>query len=182
MKYTIDALHSEIEFKIKHFMISTVTGRFNTFTATMESDKDDFTDAKIKFDAITESITTNITDRDNHLKSSDFFDVENYPLISFESTSVSIVNDSLYVINGNLTIKDATKEVTISGTYNGSDVDPYGNTKFGFDLKGKIKRSDFGLTFNIVGEKGGIVISDEVELNVSIQMQEHKLVNVEVEA
>ena len=174
MEYIIDSSHSEIEFKIKHLMISTVTGRFNTFMATMESNKNDFTDAKIKFDAVVDSITTNITDRDNHLKSTDFFDVENYPLISFESTSITVANGSLYVICGNLTIKDVTKEIIISGTYNGSDVDAYGNTKFGFDLKGKIKRSDFGLTFNIVGEKGGIVISDEVELNISIQMQEYK--------
>lgn len=167
--YVIDKLHSDIEFKVKHLMISSVTGRFNSFEATMESDKDDFTDAKIKFEADVDSITTNITDRDNHLKSPDFFDSENYPKLTFVSTDV-IKNDENYLIHGDMTIKGKTLPIVLTGTYNGSDVDPYGNTKFGFDLNGKIKRSEFGLSFNIVGEKGGIVVSDDVNLNISIQM------------
>lgn len=167
-KFTIDKLHSEIEFKVKHLMISTVTGRFTDFDAEIISDTEDFTDAQITFDANVDSITTSIVDRDNHLKSADFFDVENYPKISFKSTSVSKENDDYNVV-GLITIHGVEKEVTLKGNYNGNDVDFYGNTKYGFELRGTIKRSEFGLTFNAVTDKGGLLVSDDVILNVSVQ-------------
>lgn len=167
-KFIIDKLHSEIEFKVKHLMISTVTGRFTDFDAEIVSDTDDFTDAQITFDANVDSITTSIADRDNHLKSADFFDVENYPKISFKSTSVSKENDDYNVV-GLITIHGVEKEVTLKGNYNGNDVDFYGNTKYGFELRGTIKRSEFGLSFNAVTDKGGLLVSDDVILNVSVQ-------------
>jgi polyisoprenoid-binding protein YceI len=167
-KFIIDKLHSEIEFKVKHLMISTVTGRFTDFDAEIISDTDDFTDAQITFDANVNSITTNIADRDNHLKSADFFDVENFPKISFKSTEIVKFNKDYHVI-GLITIHGVEKEVTLTGDYNGNDVDLYGNTKYGFELRGTIKRSEFGLSFNAVTDKGGLLVSDDVILNVSVQ-------------
>jgi polyisoprenoid-binding protein YceI len=167
-KFTIDKLHSEIEFKVKHLMISTVTGRFTEFEAEIISDTEDFTDAQITFEANVESITTSIPDRDNHLKSADFFDVENFPKISFKSTEIVKYNNDYHVI-GLINIHGVEKEVRLMGDYNGNDVDFYGNTKYGFELRGTIKRSEFGLTFNAVTDKGGLLVSDEVILNVSVQ-------------
>ena len=167
-KFIIDKLHSEIEFKVKHLMISTVTGRFTDFDAEIISENDDFTDAQISFEANVDSITTSITDRDNHLKSADFFDVENYPKISFKSTEIVKYNEDYHII-GLMNLHGVEKEVLLMGGYNGNDVDLYGNTKYGFELRGTIKRSDFGLSFNAVTDKGGLLVSDDVILNVSVQ-------------
>jgi polyisoprenoid-binding protein YceI len=169
--FILDPLHSEIGFKIKHLMISTVTGNFAKFNATMESSLEDFTDAKINFTADVNSISTNISDRDSHLKSPDFFDTGNYPNIVFESTNVEKLGGD-YAVSGNLTIKNVTLPITLKGTYNGNDVDAYGQTKYGFELEGKINRKDWGLTFNLEGGKGSLLIGDEVRLIISIQMTE----------
>lgn len=169
--FIIDPLHSEIGFKIKHLMISTVTGGFQKFDATMESATEDFSDAKINFSAEVSTITTNIADRDNHLKSPDFFDAEKYPKILFESTKVEKL-ESGYTVSGNLTIKGVSLPVTLKGEYNGSDVDAYGQTKYGFELAGKLNRKDWGLTFNLEGGRGSLLIGDEVSLIISIQMME----------
>jgi polyisoprenoid-binding protein YceI len=149
-------------------MISTVTGRFTDFDAEIVSENDDFTDAQISFEANVDSITTSITDRDNHLKSADFFDVENYPKISFKSTEIVKYNEDYHII-GLMNLHGVEKEVLLMGGYNGNDVDLYGNTKYGFELRGTIKRSDFGLSFNAVTDKGGLLVSDDVILNVSVQ-------------
>jgi polyisoprenoid-binding protein YceI len=153
-------------------MISNVNGIFSKFNATMESANEDFVDAKINFSTEVSSISTNITDRDNHLKSPDFFDVEVYPEIKFRSTNIIKRSNTEYIVIGDLTIKNVTRSVSLSGTYNGNDVDPYGQTKYGFELGGEIKRSDFGLNFNVPGGKGSLVIGDEVKLLVSVQMME----------
>lgn len=170
-KYIIDPLHSDVAFKIKHLMISNVNGNFNKFDATMESEMEDFSDAKIWFQADVNSISTNITDRDNHLKGPDFFDVESFPNLTFESSSV-VKNENNYTIKGNLTIKGVTNEVTLKGGYNGNDVDAYGQTKYGFELEGSISRKDWGLSFNLEGGKGSLIIGDEVKLIINIQMME----------
>lgn len=167
--YKIDHLHSDIEFKVKHLMISTVNGRFNKFDATMESEQDDFTDAKISFEADVDSITTNISDRDNHLKSDDFFACDKFPKMYFKSTSVDKAGDD-YVIKGLFKLKGVEKEIELKASYNGSDVDLYGQTKYGFEMSGVIKRSEFGLSFNAVGGNGGVLVSDDVKLMISIQM------------
>lgn len=168
--FKIDPLHSDIEFKVKHLMISTVNGRFNKFDATMVSELEDFTDAVLTFEADVDSISTNIADRDNHLKSDDFFSAEKYPKITFKSTEINNIEGGDYVVEGLLTIRDVELPITLKGTYNGNDVDAYGQTKYGFELEGVIKRSDYGLSFNAVGEKGGILVSDDVKLIISIQM------------
>jgi len=170
-KYNLDPLHSDVAFRIKHLMISNVNGFFGKFDATMEANSEDFSDAKIWFQAEVNSISTNITDRDNHLKSPDFFDVENFPHLTFESSSIEKENNG-YLIKGNLTIKGVAREVTIKGNYNGNDVDAYGQTKYGFELEGVISRKDWGLTFNLEGGKGSLLIGDEVKLMANIQMME----------
>ena len=168
-KFILDPLHSDVSFKIRHLMISNVSGQFSKFDATLESDNEDFTDAKMWFEADVNSISTNINDRDNHLKSPDFFDVEKYPKLTFNSTAVE-KNGEEYIITGDLTIKDVTKEVKLNGRYYGNDVDAYGQTKYGFELVGAFNRKDWGLTFNLEGGKGSLIIGDEVKINVGIQM------------
>jgi len=163
-KWKVDGAHSEIGFKVKHMMISTVRGHFDDFTASIESDDDDFTNADISFTAKTASIHTNNNDRDNHLRSDDFFNAEQYPELTFTSKSF----DGSTLI-GDLTIRGVTKEVTLDVEFNGVAVDPYGQTKAGFELEGKINRKDFNLTWSAVTEAGSIVVADEVKLAVAVQ-------------
>ena len=171
-KFIIDPLHSTIGFKIKHLMISTVNGNFNKFNATMQSPAAiKFDGASIQFEADVDSITTNITDRDNHLKSPDFFDAAKFPKLTFKSTSVQS-NGAHYEVTGDMTIRDVTKSISLKGTFNGTDVDAYGQTKYGFEIEGHIKRSDFNLNFNIAGGKGSMLIGDEVILMIDVQMME----------
>ncbi len=171
--FKIDPLHSDIAFKVKHMMISTVNGYFQKFDATMESENEDFSDAQISFECDVDSISTNISDRDAHLKSDDFFSAHLYPKITFKSTEVSKEEDH-WKVSGDLTIRDITKNITLIGTYNGNDVDLYGNTKHGFELDGKISRSEFGLSFNAFSGKGNAMVGDEIKLLISIQMLEQK--------
>lgn len=163
-KWAVDPTHSEISFKVKHMMISTVTGYFSDFDATAESENEDFSDAKIRFSAKTGSINTKNTDRDKHLKSDDFFNSEKYPEMVFESKSFD--GETLV---GDLTIRDVTKEVTLDVDFNGVAVDPYGQTKAGFELSGTVNRKDFDLTWNAVTEAGSIVVSDKVKIDVNVQ-------------
>jgi polyisoprenoid-binding protein YceI len=169
--YKIDAAHSEVTFKVKHLMISTVTGKFTQFDATLEKgDQDDLTAARITFEADIESINTNNEQRDAHLKSEDFFAGEQHPKLTFTSTSIDKKSDDEYLMHGNLTIRGVTKLIDLKVEYNGEVVDPYGQTKCGFEINGKISRHDFGLTWNAVTEAGGVVVSDEVKLHLNIQM------------
>jgi polyisoprenoid-binding protein YceI len=168
--YKIDAAHSEISFKVKHLMITNVTGNFTNFDATLSTSTEDFSNATISFTAQVDSITTNNAQRDGHLKSADFFDAEQFPTISFESVSFEKKSSETYALLGNLTIKGNTKLVSLEVAYNGTMQDPYGQTKAGFEIEGKISRSEFGLTWSAVTEAGGIVVSDEIKLNLNVQM------------
>ena len=171
--YKIDPLHSDIAFKVKHMMISTVNGCFQKFDATMESNTEDFTDAKITFECDVDSVYTNISDRDAHLKSPDFFSAAEYPKMTYVSTSVEKNGDE-YIVTGDLTIRGITRPIVLDGSYNGNDVDMYGNTKHGFELSGKVNRADYGLTFNALSGKGNAMVGDEIKLLISIQMLEQK--------
>ncbi len=168
--YKIDQSHSEITFKVKHMMITTVTGMFTAFDAEMTSDKEDFSDANIHFEADISSITTNNQQRDEHLKSEDFFAAEQFPKMTFKSTALKKVDDEEFMLDGELTIRGITKAVTLKGEYGGSMLDPYGNTRIGFALAGKISRKEFNLSWNAMTEAGGIIVSDEVKLIVNVQM------------
>ncbi len=162
-KWNLDPTHSEITFKVKHMMISNVKGSFRTFDATIESEDDTFENAKTTATIDVDSIFTNNTDRDNHLKSADFLNAEANATIIFESNSM---NDE---ITGNLTINGVTKPVKLEVDFGGINVDPWGNTKAGFSFEGKIKRSDFGLTWNAALETGGMMVSDEVKIAGDLQ-------------
>ena len=168
--YKIDPAHSEIKFKVKHLMITNVTGEFKSFDATMESDKDDFSDAKISFTADTASINTNQEQRDAHLKSDDFFNAEQFPQLKFVSKELKPVSGNDYKLIGDLTIRDITKEVVLDVEFGGRVTDPYGQDKVGFELSGKISRSEFGLKWSAVTEAGGVVVSDDVKLQLAAQM------------
>jgi len=162
--WSIDSTHSEIAFKVKHMMISTVTGYFDDFQATVKTDDEDFNNAAIEFSAKTESINTKNKDRDTHLKSDDFFNSAKYPEIKFVSKSF----DGEKLI-GDLTIRDITKEIALAVDFNGIAVDPYGQTKAGFEITGEVNRKDFNLTWNAVTEAGSIVVSDKVKLVIDAQ-------------
>ncbi|UII23567.1 YceI family protein [Fulvivirga ligni] len=162
--WAIDPTHSEVSFKVKHMMISTVTGHFESFSGTVETENEQFTDANVEFTIDVDSINTKNADRDGHLKSEDFFAADQHPKISFKSKSF----DGSTLV-GDLTIRDITKEVALDVDFNGVAVDPYGQTKAGFEVEGKINRKDFGLSWSAVTEAGNIVVSDTVKLVMSVQ-------------
>lgn len=167
--WTIDVMHSEIGFKVKHLVISTVSGKFKSFEGTVESEKDDFTDAKISFSADIDSIDTGVEQRDGHLKSADFFEAEKYPKLTFESTSIVKDGDD-YKLTGNLTLKGITKPVTLNVELGGVGPNMYGQTVAGFEVTGKINRKEFGLTWGAVTETGGVVVSDDVKLVANVEL------------
>ncbi len=167
-KWVLDPMHSEVQFKVKHLVISTVTGAFKKFEGTMETENEDFTGADITISLDVNSIDTNQDQRDGHLKGADFFDAEKYPAITFKSTSFEKAGDD-YVLKGDLTIKDVTKPVTLNAEYGGVATDFYGNTKAGFDVTGKVNRKEFGLTWDGITEAGSVVVSDEVKLIFNVQ-------------
>jgi len=168
--YKIDAAHSEITFKVKHLMITNVTGSFTQFDATMESEAADFSDAKISFEADVNSVNTNNEQRDGHLKSDDFFAAEKFPKLTFVSKSFTKKSDDEYTLTGDLTIRDVTKTVDLTVEFGGNMVDPWGQAKAGFEINGKINRKEFGLGWGAVTEAGGVVVSDEVKLHLGVQM------------
>ena len=167
-KWVIDPTHSEVSFKVKHLVISTVTGYFKKFEGAAESESDDFDGASVSFTADIDSIDTNQGDRDNHLKSADFFDAANHPKLSF-SGKIS-KNGGDYQLVGDLEIRGTKKEVTLDVDFGGVAVDPYGQTKAGFEIEGKINRKEFGLTWSAVTEAGSVVVSDQVRLMLSVQL------------
>jgi len=169
-KWKIDPAHSEVQFKVKHLMITTVTGYFKHFDLEVETDGDDFTKAKkIVFTADVDSIETNNAQRDTHLKSSDFFDSENHKQIKFVGKRYEQAGED-YKLTGDLTIRGITKSISLNVEYGGIVVDPYGQTKAGFTIVGKVSRKEFGLVWNAVTEAGQIVVSDDIKLHCEIQL------------
>jgi len=167
--WNLDPSHSEVTFKVKHMMITNVSGSFTDFNVTASSDGDDFSKANVNFSAKAASVNTGSAQRDGHLQSADFFDAEKYPEITFKSTSVEKDGDD-YKLQGDLTIKDVTKNITLIAEHGGIGKDPYGNIKAGFTVTGKINRKDFGLTWNAALETGGVMVSEEVKINCEIQL------------
>lgn len=167
-QWALDPTHSELQFKVKHLMITTVTGSIKSFSAELTSEGEDFTNANINFSGEISSLDTGNTDRDNHLKSADFFDAETHPTMNFVSTAVEKDGDD-YIVKGDLTIKGETKSVKLIAEFGGIATDPWGNTKAGFTLSGKINRTDFGLTWNAALETGGVMVSEEVKILGELQ-------------
>lgn len=168
-KWAVDVLHSGIEFSVKHMMIAKVKGSFHAFEAQIEADPTDLTSASIAVEVDLSSVDTRNGDRDAHLKSADFFDVENHPKLKFQSTQITKTGDGEYDITGSLTLHGVTRSETFSVTYEGTGKDPWGNEKVGFSGTGSIKRSDYGLTYNAVLETGGVLIGDEVKISIEIE-------------
>jgi polyisoprenoid-binding protein YceI len=165
--YAIDATHSNVEFAVKHMMITTVKGRFGDVTGTVTIPASGQPSVDVTIAAA--SIDTRVEARDNHLKSADFFDVEQYPELRFVSTKVQRTDDG-YALSGDLTIRGITRPVTLTVTEEGAGIDPWGNRKASFTAVGKINRTDFGLTWNAALETGGVLVSEDVKLAIDAQL------------
>ena len=168
-KWVIDPTHSEIGFKVKHMMFTNVSGKFSKFDATIESENNDIENSKIEFTGAIDSITTGNSDRDTHLLSPDFFDAAQFPEIKFSATSFAKINEGEYELVGDLTLHGVTKSVKLAAEYGGLMKDPWGSTKMALSLEGKINRKDWGLNWNSVLETGGVLVSEEVRLNIELQ-------------
>jgi polyisoprenoid-binding protein YceI len=169
-KWILDPKHSELGFKIKHLMITNVSGVFKNFTVSAEAPGDDFSKSTIRLTADMTSISTNNEQRDAHLRNSDFFETDKFPDLVFQSTSIEQDGDDGLHVFGDLTMKGITKQVKLDVEYNVVTNDPWGGERAGFVVTGKIKRSDWGVTFNGVLESGGLMLGEEVKLNAEIQL------------
>lgn len=168
-KWVLDTAHSNVEFTVRHMMIAKVKGTFHEFTATIEADPEDLTTADIEFEIDVKSVDTRNADRDNHLRSADFFDADNHPKMTFKATRIVKKGDGEYEVTGDLTIRGVTRQETFDVTFEGAGKDPWGNEKAGFSVSGAINRSHYGLTWNAVLETGGVMVSDEVKINLDIE-------------
>jgi polyisoprenoid-binding protein YceI len=169
-KWVLDPTHSELGFKIKHLMISNVSGSFKNFHVEMKTEGEDFSTAQIKAKVEMNSIYTNNLQRDEHLHNSDFFEVEKYPELEFKSTKIQKADNETFYLYGDLTMKGITKPVKLTVEYNGVAKDPWGGERAGFVVTGKIKRSEWGVTFNAALETGGVMLGEEVKINSEIQL------------
>ncbi|HEY4154653.1 MAG TPA: YceI family protein [Puia sp.] len=170
VKWTMDPTHSEVQFKVRHLMISNVTGSFPKFDVEVETQDLDFMTAKVKFRADTSVVTTQNEQRDQHLRSADFFDSAKYPSLSFVATRYEKVDNDSYELYGDLTIRDITKNIKLDVEFGGVITDPWGNTRAGFTINGKINRKDFGLVWNALTEAGGLVVGDEARVHVEVEL------------
>lgn len=170
MHGVIDPAHSRVQFKVKHLMISNVLGSFKEFEGSATMNRDDYSSALINFSINAASIDTEAADRDAHLKSADFFDVEKYPKIAFEGKGMTPKDEDTFEITGNLTIKDVTKPITLLAEFGGFMTDPWGNKKAGFSVTGDINRKEWGMTWNAALEAGGVLVGDKIKLNCDIQL------------
>ena len=172
-KWTLDPTHSEIQFKIRHLMITNVSGEFKNFSADVETEGEDFMSAKVNFTVDVNSVSTGNEQRDGHLKSDDFFNAEKYPQIKFVATKYENVDDDgSYELYGDLTIRDVTKNIKLDVEFGGVIKDPWGNTRAGFNVNGKIDRKVFGLKWNAATEAGGVVVSDDVKIHCAVEFIE----------
>jgi polyisoprenoid-binding protein YceI len=169
-KWVTDAAHSELGFKIRHLMISNVSGNIKNFQMEAETQGEDFSKASVLLTADMNTLSTNNEQRDKHLHSADFFDVENYPVLKFSSTKIEKINDENFVLHGELTIKDITKPVVLDVESGGIMDGQGGSRKAGFTITGKINRSDWGISFNRVLESGGLGLGEEVKIISEIQL------------
>jgi len=168
-KWALDPTHSNVDFSIRHMMISKVKGTFRSFEASIEADPQDLTTANISFSIDVSSVDTNNADRDNHLRTADFFDVENYPKLTFVAKSIVKTDDGEYNVTGDVTLHGVTRSETFAVTYEGTGKDPWGNEKVGFSATGNLKRSDYGLTWNAALETGGFLVGDDVKVSLELQ-------------
>lgn len=171
-KWIIDPMHSEVLFKIKHLIISTVTGSFRKFEGTVITEEDDFNNAKVNVSIDVKSIDTNQTQRDGHLQSGEFFAADQYPIITFESTSFVHLGRSDYKLVGNLTMRGVTKLVELNVEYGGAEDNGHGIIKHGFEVTGIVNRKEFGMTWNKLTDTGGLGLGEDIKLAANIQISE----------
>jgi len=169
-RWVIEPTHSLVEFTVRHMMIANVKGRFSEVEGEVIGDPHDLTGATIQVSINTASVDTRVADRDNHLRSADFFDSENYPQMTFKSTKITKTGEGEYRIDGELTIRDVTNPITLEATFEGAGKDPWGGERAGFSAKGKLNRKDYGLTWNAALETGGVLVSDEVKINIEVEL------------
>ena len=167
--WTIDPAHSHVEFAVRHLMISTVKGRFGVVTGTLKTDETDPAKGEVDVSIDAASIDTREAQRDAHLKSADFFHVEQFPAITFRGSRIAAVDGDRFKLTGDLSMHGVTREVTLDVTSEGRGRDPWGGERAGFSATTKIKRSDFGLTWNQVLETGGIAVGDEIKISLDIE-------------
>jgi polyisoprenoid-binding protein YceI len=165
IKWALDATHSELHFKVRHLVVSNVSGQFKSFSATAETDGDNITTAKAHFTAEVDSISTNNEQRDGHLKTGDFFDAENHPQIIFDGAGLTKVEGEHYHMTGTLTMRGVSKPIIVNVEYGGMIVDPWGHNRVGFAVTGKVNRKDFGVSFGMVSETGAIMLGEEVSFS-----------------
>jgi polyisoprenoid-binding protein YceI len=168
-KWVLDPAHSSVDFSVRHMMIANVKGTFQNFTAEIEADPADLTTANIEFTIETASVDTRNKDRDGHLVSADFFDVENHPKMTFKATNIEKTDEGEYNVTGDLTLRGVTKQETFAVSFEGQGKDPWGNEKAGFSATGTLNRSDYGLVWNAALETGGVLVGDKVKINLQIQ-------------
>ncbi|CAN5634119.1 YceI family protein [soil metagenome] len=169
MSWDLDSVHTHVGFSVKHMMVSTVRGQFRTFSGKVGLDEKDFTRSTFEGDIDVASIDTGNTDRDNHLRTNDFFDVANHPKITFKSTKIEAAGDA-YKVHGDLTIRGVTKPVTLDVEFHGTSKNPYGKTVAGFGAITTINRKDFGVAFNAILETGGVAVGEKVKLEIEVEV------------
>ncbi|WP_313891921.1 YceI family protein [Psychrobacillus sp.] len=169
-KFNLDAAHSSIDFSVKHMMVSKVKGSFTNFSANLDGNAEDLTGASISFDIDVKSISTNNEDRDNHLRSADFFDTEKFPSIKFVATDIKKTDDGEYDVTGDMTIKGVTKSVTFETEYGGKGTNPWGQEVVAFSAETKISRKEFDLTWNQALETGGVLVGDDIKISVELEL------------
>ena len=167
--WTIDPAHSVVGFTVRHMMVSKVNGSFERFSGTIAFDPDNVAGASVNVEIETASITTRSSDRDNHLRSADFFNAEQYPTITFRSTGVRPGKGDGFTVDGDLTMHGVTMPVALETTFNGTGASPFGHKVAGFEASTKISREDFGLTWNVALETGGVMVSDEIRISLDIE-------------
>jgi polyisoprenoid-binding protein YceI len=169
MSWNIDTVHSHVGFSVKHMMVATVRGQFKSYRATLRLDPKDFTRSRFEGEIDVASIDTGNVDRDNHLRTNDFFDAANHPKITFKSTRIEAKSDGEYAVSGDLTIRGVTKPVTLDVEFHGTSKNPYGKTVAGLSARGTINRKDFGVSFNAILETGGVAVAEKVKLELDVE-------------
>jgi polyisoprenoid-binding protein YceI len=167
--WKVDASHTNVGFSVRHMMVSKVRGDFSGFDATIEANPEDLTGAKVEFKIDVATINTNSVDRDNHLRSADFFEVDAHPYITFVSTNIVKTGDNEYNLSGDITIKDVTKKITFEVEYEGTGKNPWGVEVVAFEAKAKLSRQEFGLTWNQALEAGGVLVGDDITIQIDLQ-------------
>ncbi len=168
-KWNLDAAHSGINFSIRHLVVAKVRGRFATFSGTLELDPQDLTRSRVEATIEAASIDTGVQQRDDHLRSADFFDAATYPELRFRSKQIEKVSSDRYRVTGDLTIRDVTREVALDVEYGGQAKDPWGNERVAFTAKTAIDRKDFGLSWNQALETGGVLVGERVDIELEVQ-------------